>query len=260
MSSASAQCYTHRERGIGKLSASCISLAMIYGILLAAGASARLGWPKQLLEWRGCPLVCHIARQALASDLDGLIVVIGAAAAQVRAALEEDEDVGRVAIGSRPAPSAQLQIIENPDYAAGQAGSLRSGLAALPTDATAAVVLLVDQPLVTPALINALLGVFRAAQRTAVSKQATQNETSSLPVAVIPRYQGQRGNPVLLARSLFPELQGLQGDEGARRVLRHHDAQITWLDTDDQAAVTDVDTLEEYTDLVQQQSAESKKP
>jgi molybdenum cofactor cytidylyltransferase len=233
---------------------------MIYGILLAAGASARMGQSKQLLEWQGRPLVCHVARQAFASDLDGLVVVVGAAAAQVRAALEQDEEIGRVAIGKRAIPGAPMQIVENPDYATGQAGSLCSGLAALPANAEAAMILLVDQPLVTPALINALLAVFRTAQQTAARGQQAPDGALSLPLAVIPRYQGQRGNPVLLAHSLFPELQNLQGDEGARGVLQRYAARVAWLDTDDPAAVTDIDTLEAYAELVQQQSAESKKP
>src|SRR5262249_3578933 len=125
-------------------------------------------------------------------------------------------------------------IVTNDDYAQGQSTSLRAGLAALPPAADAAVVLLCDQPLLTPALISTLVHTFASEQ------QATA------PVAIIPRYLGQRGNPVLLARLIFGELAGLSGDEGARGVLQRHKDQVRWLDLDDPAIVTDVDTLEQY--------------
>ena len=188
---------------------------MITGILLAAGSSSRMGTPKQLLPWRGEPLVRHAARQALASGLEGLVVVLGHEAAAVAAALD----------------GLPVQCVRNAEYATGQASSLRAGLAALPGEAEAAVVLLCDQPLVTPALIDAIAASYRGAPGV---------------VAVIPRFEGQRGNPVLLARPLFTELMTLEGDEGARRVLQRHGERVRWLDVGDAAAVTDVDTLEAY--------------
>lgn len=192
---------------------------MITGILLAAGTSSRMGAAKQLLPWRGEPLVRHVARQALESDLEELVVVLGHEAAAVEAALD----------------GLAVRCVRNADYAMGQASSLRAGLQALPPFAAATVVLLCDQPLVAPALINEITAAFR---------QATPP-----PVAVIPRYEGQRGNPVLLARPLFAELMTLEGDEGARRVLQRHGPGVRWLDVADAAAVTDVDTLEEYETL-----------
>lgn len=193
---------------------------MIFGVLLAAGMSSRMGRPKQLLEWRGRPMVRHVAEQALASRLSGLVVVTGADATAARAAL-----VGL---------DGPVQTVENSDYAAGQAGSLRAGLSVLPGSTEAALVLLVDQPLVTPALIDAVLDAYEA-------------DRSCL--AVVPSYQGRRGNPVLLAAPLFAELASLAGDVGARAVLERHADRVCWLDVDDPAAVTDVDTPEAYRGL-----------
>lgn len=193
---------------------------MMYGLLLAAGTSSRMGQPKQLLDWHGQPLVRHIAQQALASRLDGLMVVVGAAAEATRTALA----------------GLDLTVVANPDYAAGQATSLRAGLGALPEGVAAVVVLLVDQPLVTPEVINHLITTF------------TQHQPDP-PSAVIPRYRGQRGNPVLLAQTLFDELRALEGDVGARVVVQRHAAHVLWLDTDDPAVVTDVDTPDEYLTL-----------
>jgi molybdenum cofactor cytidylyltransferase len=201
---------------------------MIYGLLLAAGTSSRMGRPKQLLPWGGRPLVRHVAEAALASGLDGLLVVTGAAAGEVRAALGGLD--------------GRLRIAACADYAAGQAHSLRAGIAALPPDARAALVLLVDMPLVTPALIDALLAAYAAAPDA---------------LAVIPRHQGQRGNPALLAAALFPELIALTGDAGARAVLERHRDAVRWLDLDDPAVVTDLDTPEAY-ESVKQGTEEQK--
>ncbi len=193
---------------------------MIYGILLAAGLSSRMGRPKQLLEWKGRPLVRHVAEMALASRLAGLVVVLGAEAWAARSALE--------GLGG------PVQTVESADYASGQAASLRSGLGSLPASAKAAVVLLVDMPLVGPALIDQLIAEFEAHPEA---------------MAVVPRYKGRRGNPVLLAAALFDELRGLGGDEGARTVLERHRDLVRWLDVDDIAVVSDADTPEAYEEM-----------
>jgi molybdenum cofactor cytidylyltransferase len=193
---------------------------MIFGVLLAAGMSSRMGRPKQLLEWGGRPLVRHVAEAALASRLAGVVVVLGAEAEAARGALE--------GLGG------PVQTVEIADYASGQAASLRSGLSSLPASASAAVVLLVDMPLVGPALIDRLIAEYEAHPEA---------------VAVVPRYGGRRGNPTLLAAALFEELRGLEGDTGARSVLERHGERVRWLDVDDAAVVTDADTPEAYAQM-----------
>ena len=195
---------------------------MIYGILLAAGLSSRMGQAKQLLAWRDRPLVRHAAEMALASRLAGLVVVLGAGAEAAREGLA--------------GLSGPVQTVQNDDYASGQASSLRCGLGALPATASAAVVLLADMPLVGPALINSLI---------------TAYETAPAALAVVPRYGGRRGNPVLLAAGLFAELRALEGDTGARPVLERHADHVIWLDLADPAVVTDIDTPEAYKNVSQ---------
>lgn len=190
---------------------------MTYGILLAAGTSSRMGRPKQLLSWHGKPLVRHMAEQALASRITGLVIVIGAAADLVRAAL-----VGL---------DGPVLIVENLDYASGQASSLRAGLNALPAAARAALVLLVDQPLVTPALLDRLIAAY---------------ERCPGMLAVVPHYQGRRGNPALLAHDLFAELKEVGGDVGARQLLARYADRVCQIDVDDPAVVSDMDTPEDY--------------
>ncbi len=189
----------------------------VHGILLAAGRSARMGRPKQLLPWQGRPLVRHVAEVALASRLAGVVVVLRAYAGEVARALD--------------GLNGALGQVMCAEYARGQAASLRCGLEALPGNVRAAVVLLVDQPLVTPMLINHLIAAFEATPAAA---------------AVVPRYQGQRGTPVLLAERLFAEVRTLEGDHGARPLLARYADAVRWLDVDDPAVVEDVDTPEDY--------------
>ncbi len=184
--------------------------------------SSRMGQPKQLLRWHGRPLVRHVAEVALASRLAGLVVVLGAEAPAMRAAL----------MGL----AGPIVTVQCNDYQDGQAASLRCGLAALPTAVTATIVLLVDQPLVSPTLVDRLIATF---------------EADAGALAVVPRYQGRPGNPVLLAAGLFAELQTLVGDTGARPVLERHAADVHWLDLDDSAVVTDADTPERFASLAE---------
>lgn len=195
----------------------------IYGLLLAAGRSTRMGRPKQLLPWHGRPLARHVAEVALASRLAGLVVVLGAYAEEVARTLED--------------LNGALRQVVCAEYAHGQAASLRCGLEALPASADAVVVLLVDQPRVTAELINRLIAAFEAAPEA---------------VAVAPRYRGQRGTPVLLTQRLFAEVCALEGDLGARPVLARYADAMHWLDVDDPAVVEDADTPEDFAHLLRE--------
>jgi molybdenum cofactor cytidylyltransferase len=191
-----------------------MSADRVAGLILAAGASSRLGRPKQLLDWGGRPLLRAAAETALAARLDPIIVVVGAAQAEVEAALDD----------------LPLRLVANPEYAAGQSTSLRVGIAALDERADAVVVLLGDQPFVTAAIVERLVGEWRDSQAQIVA----------------PIYAGQRGNPVLFARAVFPELLDIQGDQGARSVLAADRSRIQPVAFDDPRPLADIDTLEDY--------------
>ena len=199
----------------------------VAALVLAAGASTRMGRPKQLLDWDGRPLVHIAAEVALAARLDPLLVVVGGAQAQVAEALD----------------GLPLRIIANPEYAAGQSTSLRAGIAALGQDADAVVVLLGDQPFVTAAIVQQLVAEWHA----------------SAAMIVAPTYAGQRGNPVLFARAIFPELLAVQGDQGARAVLAADRARLRLVAFDDPRPLADIDTPEDYERLLSKQKAESRR-
>ena len=160
-------------------------------VLLAAGLGRRFGAaPKLLALLDGRPLVRHAAEAALGSGAHPVVVVLGAHAGAVRAALH----------------GLDLVLVENPDFRDGLSTSLRAGLAALPPACAAALVLLGDMPRITPAHGQALIRAYRRAAEP--------------PCAVVPVLDGVRGNPVLLDHHrLGPELSALRGDRGAGPIL-----------------------------------------
>ena len=181
-------------------------------IVLAAGRATRFGAApddsKVVAILDGKPLVRHVVDAALASRARPLVVVTGQAARRVAHALE----------GAAP-----LVVVHNRDFALGMAGSLRAGLAALPPAVDGALVLLADMPRVSPRTLDTLIEAF-AHER---------------PDAVVPSHDGRRGNPVLLGRTLFPAVEALQGDEGARRLLAGAACHLCVVD--DPGVLTDID-------------------
>lgn len=182
------------------------------GVVLAAGAARRMGAPKQLLDWHGRPLVRHAAETALAGGLSPVIVVTGAYAAETASALA----------------GLDVRLVHNADWQAGQAGSVRAGLAAVPPRAGGVMFLLADQPFVTPTLVRAL----------------RELHARTLAPIVAPLVDEQRGNPVLFDRATFAGFALLEGDQGARPLFARHRAE--WLVWHDGRALLDVDTLADY--------------
>ena len=187
---------------------------MIAAIVLAAGTATRMGQPKQLLDWGGRPLVRVVADQVLAASLDQVLVVVGHAQAAVTDALHV----------------IPVQIVHNPQYMDGQSTSLKSGVAALSSEVTAALIVLGDQPFVTSTVIDTIITAWRASQSPIVA----------------PSYRGQRGHPVLFARSLFSELLAIDGDQGARSLLQRHRSALRLVPFDDQRPLIDIDTWQDY--------------
>ena len=184
-------------------------------VVLAAGRGTRMTGQKKLLaEIGGMPIVRRGVEAALSSRAARVIVVTGHDAASVRDALR----------------GLDVVIVHNPDYAEGLSTSLRKGIASVPVEMAAALVVLGDMPFVTPQLIDAL--------------SATQ-EANPEALIVVPVRNGQRGKPVLWHSSLFAELQGIEGDKGARELLSRHERNLVELSVSDDAVLIDIDTSEE---------------
>ncbi|RSN16257.1 molybdopterin-guanine dinucleotide biosynthesis protein A [Nonomuraea sp. WAC 01424] len=171
------------------------------GLLLAAGEGSRLGRPKALLELGGERLVDRGVRLLEEGGCHPVVVVLGAATVQVRGAV----------------------TVRNPDWRSGMGSSLRAGLAALPPEAEAVVVALVDQPLVRAGAVRAL-----------------RESGARLAVAT---YGGRRRNPVLIGREHFAGVAELAaGDVGARPYLKAHPELVTEVACDEHGDPADIDT------------------
>ncbi|ROR45052.1 nucleotidyltransferase family protein [Kitasatospora cineracea] len=179
-------------------------------LVLAAGGGSRLGGrPKALLPYRGRPLLEHALATARAGGCAGAVAVLGAAAAEVRARVRAADD---------------CRLVDNPGWPTGMASSLLAGLAALPPGTTAALVLLVDTPGVTPEAVRLLL--------------AAHTGPADLAAAA---YAGRRAHPVLIGAAHFPFLRATAtGDAGARRLLASRP--VALVDCTDAAVPDDLDT------------------
>lgn len=186
----------------------------VSGIVLAAGSSSRLGQPKQLLDLEGRPLLQHAIDAVEGAGLFDVVVVLGHRADDVAAAVTMSE-------GTR--------VVVNPDYAEGQATSLRTGLQAADPKSKAAIVLLGDQPAVDAASLRALADAY---------------ERTESPI-VQAAYSGRPGHPVLFDRSLWADLEAIEGDKGARDLLKDNPEWVVKVELGGEVP-RDLDTWQDY--------------
>lgn len=189
------------------------------GIILAAGSSTRMGRPKQLLRLENRPLLQHVVDAAVASRLDEIILVLGHRAEEIHAAI---------------ACPARVRVVVNTAYTDGQSTSLRAGFGAASPGAQAAAVLLGDQPRVTAQLIDLVATAF--AKSAACVARPVYAGVGGRPVP---------GHPVFLARRVWPEMNKLRGDQGARALLLAHPEWLCEVSVEGEAP-PDVDTWEDY--------------
>jgi molybdenum cofactor cytidylyltransferase len=187
---------------------------VIAGIILAAGASSRMGTPKALLDYRGETFVGRLAR-VLGATCSPVIVVLGYHADAIR----------------QQVPST-AKIVINPDPSRGQLSSLQTGLAELPAEADGFAFIPVDSPAVEADTVAKLARAF------------DQRDGSTL--FVIPRQSGRRGHPVFATRSIAAELLALPATAEAREVVHSHVDRTEYVDVDDSGIFTDIDDPEAY--------------
>jgi len=203
-------------------------------IILAAGSSSRMGAGrhKLLLPLGNRPVLAHVVTATLASRARPIVIVLGHQAEQVR------RHIATFTV------SPAVISVENPHYLQGMSTSLRAGLQTLIQNENThgqifhsldgVIILLGDQPLMTPHIIDALI---------------TRKQTTGKRI-IAPLYNGKRGNPVLFDVSLFPELLEISGDEGARSVIERHKQEVATIELSDAMASYDVDTWEAYQAVV----------
>jgi molybdenum cofactor cytidylyltransferase len=182
-------------------------------IVLAAGSSSRMnGHHKLLARIDGTPLVRVVTEAALASAAASVILVVGHRGDDVAAAVRD----------------LDVTIVDNPSHSDGLSSSLRAGIASLGEETDAALILLADMPDIGAETIDLLIDAFDPDLGRHV---------------VVPTYEGKAGNPVLWSRRFFPELMALEGDTGAREMIRANPDAVVWVKAG-QSVTHDVDTPE----------------
>ncbi len=190
----------------------------VAGVILAAGSSSRIGEVKQLLAFGQTTLLGKVIENASGAPLDEVILVLGHGADEIQRAVRLEG----------------VRVVINEAHAQGQSTSLRAGLSDVSEDTDAVMFILGDQPLVGPEVMNALIDGYC---RTKAS-------------IVLPTHRGRRGNPVIIDRMLFPRVDSLTGDVGARVLFEEYTEEIVEIPVDDDSIHFDLDTWEDYQKLL----------
>jgi molybdenum cofactor cytidylyltransferase len=195
---------------------------VIAAIILAAGASERMGYPKALLPYRGRPFLTGILEACQAAGMEHNVVVLGYYEDKIRSTIDLSDAI----------------VATNTELDAGPIGSIRAGIRALAgKPVEAAVIWPVDRPHVGVATVSALVDVFR----------------ESHGVIVVPTHDGRRGHPVLFGKAVFEELLAAPNDEGARAVVHKEPARVVEIPVDDMAVLEDFNTPEDYKGLLRRE-------
>ncbi len=148
------------------------------------------------------------------SKVDEMVVVLGGGAEEVR----------------REVQLGGAKVVVNPGFAEGMSTSIKAGIAGVNRSAAAAIIVLGDQPFLSASLVDCLVDAFLA---------------EGAPV-VVPVHRGKRGNPVLFAKSVFPEIMKIGGDSGAKSVVEAHSDRVLEVRVDDAGVLIDIDTPPDY--------------
>jgi molybdenum cofactor cytidylyltransferase len=192
----------------------------IAALILAGGASRRMGTPKALLRLQNETFLDRLIR-LFGGVSSPVIVVLGHQADQIRSGIER---------------ASEVTITVNPDPERGMLSSLQCGLKPLPADTEAVMFTPVDHPNLQAATLETLAARF---------------ETERAPV-IVPTYDGEHGHPVCIARALAEELLALPPTAMASDVIHRYVSQTSYIEVDDPAVTTDVDDPEAYAGLLAQ--------
>jgi molybdenum cofactor cytidylyltransferase len=186
----------------------------IWAIILAAGESKRMGFPKMLLSFNGRSMIENVIGNVISSDIDNSMVVLGA-----------DKGLLSELISKSP-----VKYCYNDNYKEGMLSSVKCGFRNLPSDIEAVMVFQGDQPFIIPKVINMLIEEYRRCGKG----------------IVIPVYEKRRGHPVLIDRKYRKKINKLNSSEGLRSLASQFPEDVRCIETDSPGILRDFDTYEEY--------------
>jgi molybdenum cofactor cytidylyltransferase len=204
----------------GLISIKSRGIARVGAIILAGGSSTRMGKAKQLLPLGHSTVLTQTIANVRGAEVNEIVLVLGASAEIIHRQL--------------PLPLLKgLKVVVNNAYVEGMSSSLRAGISALDQHSEAALIILGDQPFIRSQTMDQVIRAYRRDQAQ----------------IVIPSFQGSRGNPVLLDRSVFSEVMALEGDTGCRAIFGNHLEGIAKVEVEDEGILLDIDDPDDYNRL-----------
>ena len=191
-----------------------ISIGGLWGLILAAGESKRMGFPKMLLTFNGRTMIENVIGNVIRSDVDNTMVVLGA-----------DRDTLIELVEKSP-----VKYCYNDNYKEGMLSSVKCGFRNLPSDFEAVLVFQGDQPLIFPKAVNTVIEAYRHSGKG----------------IVIPVYKNKRGHPLLIDRKYRNEIEKLDAHEGLRSLAYQFSDDVLEVETDDSGILRDFDTYDDY--------------
>ena len=187
---------------------------MIWGMILAAGESKRMGKPKLLLPFGEKTIIETIIDSVIQSKLDDVLVVLGAHREKIEKKIKD----------------FSIKIVVNPNFKNDMLSSVQCGFRALPEDVEASLVILGDQPEISSALINKIVEAYKKSKKG----------------IVLPVFRKNRGHPVLIDMKYQGEIEDLNPDLGLRNLVYKHAEDILEVEVITPSILQDIDTIEDY--------------
>jgi molybdenum cofactor cytidylyltransferase len=194
---------------------------MLAAVILSGGASSRMGSPKALLPYQGRPFLEHLLEIAIHPEIGARRVVLGADAESIAKAI----------------PLKAHEMIINSQWEKGQLSSIQAAVRKLPAGTEGMLLLLIDHPLISSALVGELIAQFQKSKK---------------PI-VLPVYEGRRGHPVIFSASLYPELLRAPVETGARAVVWAHRDEVEEVPTNEEGCVLNLNNPETLNRAMDQQ-------
>ncbi len=195
-------------------------MGSIWGIILAAGESKRMGFPKMHLTFNGMTMIETVVRNINKSDVDKILVVLGA-----------NSDSLREVVSNLPVISCY-----NDNYKDGMLSSVICGVNNTPEDAEAVLIFQGDQPMITADVINNVIGAYRKSGKG----------------IVMPVNKGKRGHPLLVDKKYRSEIGKLDPDEGLRSLSYKFPGDVQEVESDNSGILLDFDTMKDYEENLNQ--------
>jgi len=195
---------------------------MLAAVILSGGASSRMGSPKALLPYQGRPFLEHLLEITIHPEISVRRVVLGAEAGSIAKAI----------------PLKANEMIINSQWEKGQLSSIQAAVRKLPAGTEGMLLLLIDHPLISSALVGELIAQFYKSKK---------------PI-VLPVYEGRRGHPVIFSASLYPELLRAPLETGARAVVWAHAEEVEEVPTSEEGCVLNLNDPETLNRAMDRQS------